>query len=98
MVATVRLWDNSEKKIVQKIERKRDSTAFFFPDDQPEKNLKILTYRVQIFTGNGDLVETWKHHFWTELIDIDRDNLSSAERMRDTVSSQPKQESVIETP
>ena len=99
LVATVRLWDNTQRVLVYPIERKRDSTAFFFSNDQPGIDRRILTYRVQIFSENGDLVEKWEHHFWTELIDIDRkDNFSSAQRMSDSVSSQPRQESVIDTP
>ncbi len=96
LIATVRMWDNSQEVLVHPIERKRDAKAFFFSD---ESTGKILTYRIQVFSEAGELVEVWNHQFWTELIDIDRkESFSSAERMRDSVSSQPRHESVIETP
>lgn len=99
LAATVRFWDNTQTTIVQPIERKRDSIAHFFPNDGQGADRRILTYRVQIFAESGDLVETWNHQFWTELIDVDRhESFSSAHRMSDSVSSQPKQESVTDTP
>lgn len=83
--ATIRLWDNQEQLIQIPIERKRDTTSYFFPSCN-----KILTYRVQIVAQDGQLVDTWAHHFWTPLIQIEETNAS--------VSSHPKQSSVIETP
>lgn len=99
LVATVCLWNITQKVITYPIERMRDCTSFFFANDTPGSDQRILTYRIQIFTADGELVETWEHHFWTELIDIDRrDSFSSAERIKDSVSSQLMQESVIDTP
>lgn len=51
---------------------------------------RILTYRIQVVDFEDEIVETWEHHFWTQLIDVDRSKVS--------VSSQPKQGSVIDTP
>lgn len=85
IVATVRFWDNKEEVICYPIEKKWGSTAFNFFDQR-----KILTYRIQIVDQNDEVVEVWEHQFWTELIDIDRSRVS--------VSSHPKQGSVIETP
>lgn len=85
LVSTVRFWDNTEECLREPIERKRGYTAYFFP------SAKILTYRVQVFNVEGEAVETWEHHFWTELIDVDVDKSNS-------VSSHPMQLSVIETP
>ena len=96
MVATVRLWDQTEEVFRIPIERKRDVTALFFQNNKRSQDRTILTYRVQIFAESGEVVEVWEHHFWTELIDLDK--TSSAQRMRDSVSSHPMQESVIETP
>lgn len=96
LVATVRLWDNTQQVLTVPIERKRDATAFFFSNADPDSDRRILTYRIQVFSANGEKVETWEHHFWTELIDVDR--ASSAARISDSVSSQPMQASVIETP
>jgi len=72
LALTVRLWDNTQEVLTQPIERKRDAKAFFFSNATPGSDRRILTYRVQIFAGDGELVDTWEHHFWTELIDIGR--------------------------
>lgn len=84
MVLTVRFWDNQEKEFTHFIERSRSYTAFNFFDQ------RILTYRIQVVDSDNEIVETWEHHFWTKLIDVDRSKTS--------VSSQPKQGSVIEMP
>ncbi len=84
LVLTVRFWDNVEEKIVRPIASSHGYEAFNFFDDQ------ILTYKIVVVNQAGDIVEIWEHHFWTKLIDIDRSNVS--------VSSQPKQGSVMETP
>lgn len=81
---TVRFWDHSEEDLFRSIDRSKGYAAFNFFDQ------KILTYRIQVIDSEGVLVETWEHHFWTKLIDIDRSKFS--------VSSQPMQESVMETP
>ncbi|HSX26496.1 MAG TPA: hypothetical protein VLE89_05765 [Chlamydiales bacterium] len=88
LIATVRFWDNTQKEFVHPMDRRRDFTTYFFPVANPDQ--RILTYRIQIVNGEGTLIETWNHHFWTELIDVDRSKSS--------VSSQPMQGSVIETP
>ena len=94
LLVTVRLWDNSEHVFHQPIERKRDYLSLYFPTE--DKNLRILTYKVEVFTQEKELLEVWKHHFWTELIDVT--SPSSARKRSSSLSSQPKQESVIETP
>lgn len=96
LVITVLLWDQTQKIIVLPVERKRDAAAYFFPNPGLNKSGKsILTYRVQAVDKEGNLVSAWEHHLWTEWIDID---CSAAHKSNDSVSSQPKQESVIETP
>ncbi len=80
----VRFWDNQEEIVCRPLETRWGSAAFFF------REKKILTYKIDVVNALGECVETWEHHFWTELIDLDRSNAS--------VSSQPKQGSVIETP
>lgn len=84
LVITVRFWDNSEEVICHPIDRSWGYAAFFF------SKCKILTYRVQVVDLCDAIVETWEHHFWTELIDIDRRSAS--------VSSQSRHGSVIEMP
>lgn len=85
LLVTVRLWDNQETVYKIPVERKRDATDLYFPSSN-----KILTYRIQVINKEGQVIETWKHQFWAELIHVD-DTISS-------VSSHPKQGSVIETP
>jgi hypothetical protein len=65
LVLTARLWDNSEEVICRPIEESRGSAVFKF------YGKKILTYRFQVVDCKGDMIETWEHHFWTELIDTD---------------------------
>jgi hypothetical protein len=65
VIATIRLWDHTELDFSLPVERKRDTVAFFVPEDWA-KGEKILTYRVQIVAADGEIVETWTHHFWTE--------------------------------
>ncbi len=95
LLITVRLWDNTEQVFSRPVERKRDYVDLYFPTE--DKNLRILTYKVEVFTSDKELLEVWKHHFWTELIDV-KDNRSSARKRSSSVSSQPKQASVIEMP
>lgn len=93
---TVWLWDNTLEKICLPLERRRGAEAFFFPNDEPGKDRRILTYRVDVVSPDGELLNSWEHHFWTKLIAID--SRESAATRSDSVSSQPMQESVIETP
>lgn len=60
----VRFWDGREQVIDQAIPKRLGDTAFFFTSS-------ILTYRVEVLNGEGELVDTWEHHFWTEWIDMD---------------------------
>jgi len=97
MDVTVRLWDDTQQTIRHDMGRKRDVKAFYFPSH--EKDKRILTYRVEVLTREGKVLETWKHHFWTELIEIDgKASFPEAKRMSSSVSSQPKQGSVTDTP
>lgn len=64
LAITVRFWDDTEKEIVDQIPRKRGYQAYYFPKK------KILTYRVDVISKGNEVLETWKHHFWTEHIDI----------------------------
>lgn len=93
---SVWLWDNTIEKIVCPIERRRGAEAFFFSNDIAGKDRRILTYKVEIVTFEGETMRTWEHHFWTKLISLDI--RESAESNSDSVSSQPMQESVIDTP
>ncbi len=67
---TVRLWDNTQTVQIVPIERKRSFATLFFPHNDPETDQRILTYRVEVINQEGKVLETWKHQFWTELIEI----------------------------
>ncbi len=64
LIVTVRFWEETQEVLYHPLERKRGYTAFFFPGE------KILTYRVQVMNRENEIIETWEHHFWTELIDL----------------------------
>jgi hypothetical protein len=83
----VRFWSDQQKTYLLPISKKRGYTAIFFPKE------KILTYRVQMISKEGDVVETWKHHFWTDLIEVGETPSNSS-----SVSSQPMHESVMDRP
>lgn len=77
MVLTVRLWDHTEQYFQQEIDRRRGIASFFFPE-KGSSLPKILTYRIQVYDQENTIVETWEHQFWTPLIDLDEDKVSSA--------------------
>lgn len=70
----VRFWDNTEENVVYKINKRFGSSSFFFKNPLRAKQKNILTYRVQIVNGRGEVVEIWNHQLWTELINIDQEN------------------------
>ena len=70
LVLTVRFWNNTEKKIILFLNKKRGYTSCFFPNKEKSKNNEILTYRIETFNGENELVEGWYHQLWTELIDF----------------------------
>lgn len=72
LVATVRLWDNSQQEFRKAITRKREVIEYFFQNDQEGIDLRILTYKIQILGPDGKEVRVWEHHLWTELIDLDK--------------------------
>ena len=91
MLVTVRFWNDKQQTLSFPLDRKRGCTAYFFSKE------KILTYLVQVITQDGKIIETWKHHFWTELITVG-DSKADASSSSSSVSSQPMQGSVIEHP
>lgn len=81
----VRFWDQQEEEIIQLLAKPFDVKSFSFPERQ------VLTYLVQILSKEETEIACWEHQFWTEKIEV------KCDRRKET-SSQPKQESVIETP
>jgi len=64
----VRFWDNSEEEQQVAVETKRSNTALAFPLKAARGH--ILTYRVVAKDGEGQIVSSWNHPLWTELIQI----------------------------
>ena len=69
----MRFWNNTEKVFRCPIEYKADSKAFYFEDKTKEKKHRILTYRIDVIDAKNQIVEVWKHQFWTKLIKIDQE-------------------------
>lgn len=80
MVATVRLWDNTQQVFRHPLIRKRDITALFFSNAVVDIDRRILTYKVQVFAADGQEVEKWDHQLWTELIEIGHTGFCPFER------------------
>jgi hypothetical protein len=68
---TVRFENNQQEQRGIFLNRKRGVTTFDFPKCKQRQG-RILTYRVDVFDKDGSLIDTWKHQFWTTLIDIDQ--------------------------
>ena len=63
----VRFWDNTQKVFSFSVDRKRDIRAFLFPEEE-----KIVAYKIEVMEkDSGQILEEWKHQFWTEHIDLD---------------------------
>ena len=67
LLVTVRFWDNSEKVFVRKIREKRGWEAFVF-EHNVNKEGKILTYKVEVRNQKGEVIDLWKHQFWTDKV------------------------------
>lgn len=64
LLVRVRFWDNAEECFSQPIDCSWGYAALFFSEK------KILTYKLDVLNAKGKCIETWEHHFWTELIDF----------------------------
>lgn len=73
IVLFVRFWNQTQKELTYKIERKRGYTDFFFENINREQNKKILTYRLDVVDKNNEIIRTWKHQLWTKQINIDNE-------------------------
>jgi len=71
---TARLWNNTQEKRKYHLQKRWGTTTFFFENKTKEKGNKILTYKLEVITDYGKIIETWEHQFWTELIDVDEDD------------------------
>ena len=70
MQLQIRFWNGTEKLLHHDIRRKRDFISYFFSKE------RILTYRIDIFTKEEALLESWIHQLWTPLISPESHELS----------------------
>lgn len=66
--ATVRLWDNTQTITNLALQRKRDTISLFYPLNGQGKAKSILTYKVEVLNSSGQIIESWQHPLWTDLI------------------------------
>lgn len=66
LLFTVRLWDQTETKYCYEVHQKRGFTSMFFSEKDPTK--KLLTYKIDIYDKEDNILEAWEHQFWTKLI------------------------------
>lgn len=93
LVVKVWFWDDSEETIIRLMHAKKDTLVLFFP------RKSILTYSVQARSEDGLRIGEWEHPFWTErVIPAKDERCASIESRHSSVSSQPKQGSVTDTP
>lgn len=71
LITTVRLWDNQEMVYTLPLVRKRGYHVYSFPGNR-QKKVRILTYKVEVKNARGELIETWKHQLWSNLINVDQ--------------------------
>ncbi len=70
LVTTVRFWDDQEVVLTEPIQRRTAFTTLFFASSPLEKEKRILTYRVQAISSQGEVVGWWEHPLWTPLISL----------------------------
>jgi len=68
---TVRFWNNEEKVLFFPVSKKRYYTSHFFSNPTKDTNKKLLTYKVDVLTEKGEVIQEWQHQFWTKLIQIE---------------------------
>jgi hypothetical protein len=98
---TVRFMDQKQKVYFMPLKNKRGVESFYFSNLKDDKQKKILTYKVVVLNEKGVEVANWKHHFWTNLIEVDQstdEKSSSPEQSSSLVDSKSRQGSVTEQP
>lgn len=82
LALTARFPDQTELVFSEPVKKTWGYAEFQFPR-------RLMTYRIQVINQWDEVVETWEHQLWTELIDIESN---------DSVSSHPMHGSVMDTP
>lgn len=80
---TVRFWNNTQEIREHHVHSRKGRKIFFFSNKEREKQNKILTYRIQVKTKDGTIVDAWKHQFWTEVINVDDDDMKDNDRPKE---------------
>jgi hypothetical protein len=69
---TIRYGNRTEEVKIYPIYKPRDLVSFVLRDQEYISRRGIFTYKTEII-GNGNVLETWYHQMWVELITIDID-------------------------
>ena len=92
--------NHTEKEVIYPISHKRGYEVFDLLNQQFFETQGFLCYRAELLIGEGRVYREWRHQLWVNLITLKEleERSSPAEESSASVSSQPKQGSVIETP
>lgn len=68
------IYRNYEQETIYfSVERERDVFSYFLLGEKYEKTGGIMTYKVEILSSNKEIVQSFKHQLWTNLIVIEED-------------------------
>ncbi|HRW58912.1 MAG TPA: hypothetical protein P5048_04795 [Chlamydiales bacterium] len=73
MFLTVRFMNHEQKTFSYPLKRKRGIHAFYFYNSPDEEDQDILTYKIEVKTDQGVVLDVWKQQLWTELIELSDD-------------------------
>ncbi len=90
--------NHTEEEITYPIKNRTGMEVYSLLSEKFRSKEGLLTYQAQIKTPDGEVYREWTHQLWVHLIKFDEESATEAARTSDSVSSQPKQESVTETP
>jgi len=64
----VKLWDQTEHLILRDVKYRTDSMAYFMEDKTEDESKRILSYLIEVFNIDGEIVTVWKHPLWVETL------------------------------
>jgi hypothetical protein len=73
LIVTVRFNDNTQDIHNINISRKSGYTSLYFPDKVEGNIKKVVTYKMVVVTQQGEIIETWKHQLWVDMIAVGDD-------------------------
>ena len=90
--------NHTEEEIIYPIKNRTGMEVYSLLSEKFRSKEGLLTYQAQIKTPDGEVYREWTHQLWVHLIKFDEESATEAARTSDSVSSQPRHESVTETP